>query len=125
MILTRYNLADYLLERGLLSFESIVDGDLMVVEAARRNRNFKVIRKNQPGYFVKQIKEWEPQSIATLQCEATCYWLAQNDPRLSATDLVQLMPRYYFYDASRHALVTELLPEGENLSEYHRRLAKF
>jgi Ser/Thr protein kinase RdoA (MazF antagonist) len=125
MILTRNNLADYLLERGLLSFESVVDGNLMVVEASRRNRNFKVIRKNHPGYFVKQIKEWEPQSIATLQCEATCYWLAQNDPRLSETDLVQLMPRYYFYDSSRHALVTELLPDGENLSEYHRRLGKF
>src|SRR5215510_409293 len=110
MILTRNNLIDYLLERGLLSFESVVDGSVMVVEASRRNRNFKVVRKdNHPGYFVKQIKEWEPQSIATLQCEATCYWLAQNDANLSDTELVDLMPRYHLYDSARHTLVTELL----------------
>jgi thiamine kinase-like enzyme len=29
------------------------------------------------------------------------------------------------FDAPRNILVTELLPEGENLSEYHRRLGQF
>src|SRR5258708_825360 len=39
--------------------------------------------------------------------------------------LSTLMPKYYLYDPSRHILITELLDEGENLSEYHRRLNEF
>ena len=76
-----------------------------------------------PSFFIKQIQNWEPQAVATLQCEATCYWLAQSDSDLSG--LALLTPRYHLYDPSRHILITELLPEAENLSDYHRRLSKF
>lgn len=123
MVITPNNVCYYLLDRGLITTESVVDGDLMVVDVTRRNRNFKIIRRNHPSFFVKQIQNWEPQAIATLQCEATCYWLAQSDAELNA--LASLMPRYYFYDPSRHILITELLADGENLSDYHRRLNDF
>lgn len=123
MIITTTNIVDYLLERGLVTFESVVDGDFMAVDASRRNRNLKVIRKRHPSYFVKQIQNWEPQAIATLQREATCYWMAQNDADFHS--LAALLPKYYVYDPARHILIVELLPEGENLSEYHRRLDKF
>jgi hypothetical protein len=123
MVITPNNICYYLLERGLITAESVVDGDFMVVDVTRRNRNFKIIRRQQQNFFIKQIQDWDPQAIASLQCEATCYWLAQNNVQLAS--LASLMPAYYLYDPARHILITELLPEGENLSEYHRRLGRF
>jgi thiamine kinase-like enzyme len=123
MVITRSNVCYYLLERGLLSTESVVDGDLLVVEVTRRNRNFKIIRQHARSFFLKQIQNWEPQAIASLQREATCYWLAQTGVELKP--LAALMPAYCLYDPARHIVVTELLSEGENLSDYHRRSGQF
>jgi hypothetical protein len=123
VIITRENIAHYLLGRGLLSFDSVVDGDLMVVESSSRNRNFKVIRRDAPGYFLKQVKTFEPQAVETLRYETACYWLSQNDPDFEP--LAALMPKFYDSDPARHALVIELLPEGGSLSDYHRQLGAF
>jgi hypothetical protein len=123
MIITKETIAHYLLGRGLLSFDSVVDGDLLVVEATSRNRNFKVIRSSDPGYFVKQVKTFEPQAVETLRYETACYWLSQNDPDFEP--LAALMPKFYDSDPARHALVVELLPEGGSLSDYHRQLGSF
>ena len=123
MIINRDNIAHYLLGRGLLSYDSVVDGDLLVVEATSRNRNFKVIRTASPGYFVKQVKTFEPQAIETMRYETACYWLSNNDPDFEP--LRALMPGFYDFDPARHALVIELLPEGGSLSDYHRQLGSF
>lgn len=123
MIITRENVAHYLLGRGLLTFESVVDGDLMVVEATSRNRNFKVIRRAAPGYFVKQVKTFEPQAVETLRYEAACYRLSKDDPEFAP--LAALMPKFYDSDPIRHALVVELLDGVGSLSDYHRRLGSF
>jgi thiamine kinase-like enzyme len=123
MILSRSNVVHYLAEQGLLASESIVEGDLMVADASRRNRNFKVIRRTQPGYFVKQIQIWDPQTVATLGAEATCYRLARSASEFAP--LAALVPRDFLYDMQRHVLVTELLPDGESLSDHHRRLNAF
>lgn len=123
MIITKETIAHYLLGRGLLTFDSVVDGDLLVVEATSRNRNFKVIRTASPGYFVKQVKTFEPQAVETLRYETACYWLSQHDADFEP--LRALMPKFYDSDPARHALVIELLPEGGSLSEYHRQLGSF
>lgn len=123
MILSADNLVHYLLARGFMTYESVVDGDLMILETTRRNRNFKVIRRDSPGYFVKQVVEWDPQAINTLQREATCYQLAQNTPELSA--LSALFPKCHGYDVARHILVLELIKDGESLGDYYRRTGNF
>lgn len=123
MIITKETITHYLLGRGLLSFDSVVDGDLMVVEAPSRNRNFKVIRTKHPGYFVKQVKTFEPQAVETMRCETACYRLSHADPDFEP--LRAVMPKFYDSDPARHALVIELLPEGGSLSEYHRQLGTF
>ena len=51
MLLTSTNIVHYLLERGLVSAQQIVDGDYMVVEAPRRNRNFKIMNHHRTGCF--------------------------------------------------------------------------
>ena len=63
MILFRSNVVHYLLEQGLLTLDAVVDGELMVIDATRRNRNFKVMRRGQQGYFVKQIQLWDAQTV--------------------------------------------------------------
>ena len=123
MLLNSDSVVHYLLQRGLLSFDSVVDGDLMVVEAPRRNRNFKVTRQRQPGVFVKQVQEWDPQAIATVQREAWCYSLAKTLPELAS--LKEMLPEFHAYDQQRNVLVLELLSGFESLADYHIRLGKF
>lgn len=123
MFISVSNLVYYLIERGLATPDSVVDGDWMVVESSRRNRNFKVMRRRHPGFFVKQIQQWDPQAIATLQSEAQCYWLALKNPAFAP--LAPLLPRYYDFDPARYILVLELLKDGEDLTEHHRRLNAF
>jgi aminoglycoside phosphotransferase (APT) family kinase protein len=123
MILSRSNVVHYLLDQGLFSVDSVVDGDLIVADATRRNRNFKVIRRTQQGYFVKQIQMWDPPTVAALGAEATCYRLAREMPEFAT--LAELVPRDFLYDTQRHVLVTELLADGETLTEHHQRLNAF
>lgn len=123
MLLNSDSVVHYLLQRGLLSFDSVVDGDLLVLEAPRRNRNFKVTRQRQPGLFVKQVQEWDPQAIATVQREAWCYSLAKTLPELGA--LKEMLPEFHAYDQQRNVLVLEHLAGFESLAEYQLRLGKF
>jgi phosphotransferase family enzyme len=119
MILTSRNLLRHLLSRGLVSSESVVDGDLMIVDASGRNRNFKVIRQHSQSFFVKQVRNWNSQAVAMLQCEAACYYLARTDPDFSA--LEPLIPELYDFDQDRQALTTAYISGGEDLWEHLRR----
>jgi phosphotransferase family enzyme len=121
--LTSVNIVHYLLERRLVDPESVVDGDFMVVEVPRRNCNFRVLRNRPPGYFVKQIQEWAPQSVAALEREAACYWLCAHHPDFAP--LAPLTPRVHLHDNSRQILITELLPAAEDLHQYHTRVRTF
>jgi hypothetical protein len=124
MILSRSNVVHFLIDQGLLTMEAVVNGELMVADLPRRNRNFKVMRgRAEQGYFIKQIQVWDPPTVETLAVEATCYRLAREVPEFST--LADLVPRDLLYDRQRHVLVTELLPEAESLMDYHRRLNAF
>lgn len=123
MLITSGNICHYLLSKGFVSSESVVDGDFAVVDVSGRNRNFKVMRNRHPSYFVKQIQHWEAQTIAMLQCEAACCWLARND--VAFAPLAPLTPYFHSYDLERHILITGLITEGENLYEYFRRVGEF
>jgi len=123
MLLNSDSVVHYLLQRGFLSFDSVVYGDLMVVEAPRRNRNYKLFRQNHPGVFVKQVQQWDAHAIATVDREAGCYSLAQSVPELKS--LSRLLPKFHAYDPVRHVLVLELLSGHETLVEHHQRLGKF
>lgn len=121
MIITSRNLLRHLLAKRLVSNESIVDGDLVIVDASGRNRNFKVLRKNYPSLFVKQIRNWDTQAIAMLQCEAACYWLARHDRDFSA--LEPIIPELYDFDKERQILVTAFI-DGDDLWEHLRGAGK-
>lgn len=123
MFLTATNLAYYLLSRGHISPEDIVHGDCMVIESGRRNRNFKVIRRNTPGLFVKQLPIVAEETVNSVFREAVCYQLAQENPAFSS--LGSVTPRLLDYDPRRHSLIIEFLEHSENLNEFHLRLGDY
>ena len=120
MQLTSTTIAHYLIQRGFVSRESIVNGDFVAEECSRRNRNFKILRRNGPSYFVKQALTFDAEPIATIQREANCYWLWHN--HVEAKGISDIGPRLFGYDRDRHILVLELVPGGETLREHVRRV---
>lgn len=121
--MTKNELVHYLLGRGLLDHHAVVAGDVMVVEGARRHHNYSVLRRRGPGLFVKKMQPDQPYSAQTLQKEAACYAMMEDDPALGP--IHALMPRFRAYDPERHILVLDLIGGGENLTELHRRLGAF
>jgi hypothetical protein len=119
LILTPENLVYYLLERGLFTRESIVNGGIEISEIPRRNRNFRASQRGGQGYFLKQVREWNPESIRTLQTEAECYKLAAQDA--SFAGIADVTPRFYAYDQRRSVLITGLLEGAETIAEHHFR----
>ena len=123
MLLSYENIAHYLLEKGLVSLESIVKGEFSVRDQSSRNANFAVNREYKPAYLVKQVRAHDQEKRETLRIEATCYWLANND---EAYDMLRgFLPRYFEYDYLHHVLVLELLPDVQNLHEHFRDTAFF
>jgi|SRR5215217_5938183 len=123
-MLTQDEVAPYLLGRKLVSAESIVEGDLAVVDASRRNRNFKVLSERGPSYLLKQ--GLGPEGRATVAHEAAVYDLllrAKDDN--GGLTLNDYLPRCYAYDTEEHVLVLELLRDAQDLVEYHTRRGRF
>ncbi|MEO1699041.1 MAG: phosphotransferase [Planctomycetota bacterium] len=123
MQINRTNVAHYLIARDLLDRERLVDGQFMAVEADSRNVNLKVTQGERPGFFLKQVRTPDAQSIGTLQREATCLYLAASDPNWR--NLSSVVPRFRHYDNARNLLVSELMPGSENVAEYHARQSAF
>ena len=119
MFLTAYNLPHYLLSKGLVDSQSLVSGDFAIVEAGRRNRNFKVLRRRSRGLFVKQIKSTEAQAIYTIQREAAFYRAVHSAARYSG--LRRLVPEFVDYDALRHAVTLQLADNAESMQERYMR----
>lgn len=123
MILTSQSLLGHLLERGVIDWAAVAGGGVRIAEATRRHRNFKVLRRNGPGFFVKQAQSWDPHTTFCLLREGTCSWLAQNERVFGP--LRGRLPAFRDYDPSRHVLVVELFAEAEGLAEYHQRRAVY
>lgn len=119
MILSSENLVWYLLERGFVTRRAAVNDCVEISEIPRRNRNFKVKQQNGRGYFLKQVRRWEPDALRTLQVEAQCYKLAAEDDTFA--DVAKIVPHFCSYDQRRAVLITELLDGAETITEHHFR----
>jgi hypothetical protein len=121
MLLTPSGAARYLLHRGYLRPEFIVDSGVQISEAVKRNRGFRVTWSGERGYWVKQIREWNEAGIASFRREARWYWLVRNDPRFSR--FAGIVPVCLAYDAAAEILVLELAPEASDLSQGDARFS--
>jgi hypothetical protein len=123
MFVDTSNVAYFLAERRLLTLESVVAGDFMVVDQTSRNRNLKIIRRKSPGFFIKQIPQRTPEYIQSMEREAACYRLAKKHH--SFRSLRALLPEFHYFDPVKYILVIELLTDSESLWEYHLRVGSF
>jgi Phosphotransferase enzyme family/HicA toxin of bacterial toxin-antitoxin, len=117
VILSLENLVYYLLERGCITRESVVNGGIEISEIARRNRNFRVKQRNGQSYFLKQVRRWEPEALRTLHAEAQCYKFAAENETFA--DAAEIVPHFHSYDQRRAVLITELLDGAETITEHH------
>ncbi|MFL5735105.1 MAG: phosphotransferase family protein [Chloroflexia bacterium] len=120
-MLTQSAVAQYLLQRDLVSPRIVVEGDLSVSDFTRRNANFKVAGGHGPGFLLKQGVDEERRAM--LAHEARVYRLlgaAEGGGRLQT-----YLPRLHLYNPDDSVLVLELLDEAETLDEYHARLGRF
>ena len=118
MLLTESNIAFYLMDKGLITNKSIVEGKFTAHVADSRNNNFVINRdfSDQSQYFIKQVKALDKEKTDTLRIEATCYWLANNDDDYQA--LKAFLPKYYDFDYLNHILIIENLSDCISLHEY-------
>ncbi len=114
MFLTTPDLPYYLVSRGLLDGDHLIDGAYRSIELRRRNRNFKVITSG-GGLFVKQVPGVFPEAVTCLEREAISYYLTTSHSDFAA--LASVMPRFRSYDPHSHILTIELIQHSENFSE--------
>jgi hypothetical protein len=119
--LTPKEIAPYLIESGLISARSIVEGDLVVLDASRRNSNFKVVSERGSSYLIKQGVDGERAS--TIGNEAAVFSFLQSDAAYAP--LRPYLPVLHMYRPEEHIEVFELLHDACDLREYHTRLGRF
>jgi hypothetical protein len=107
------NALPYLIERGLVTPQTVLDGELLIANAARRNRNLRVTRKDGVSYLIKQPDDPTYGGAYTLRCEAGFYSFCQEEP--SVAELKSLLPRMMYFDAERSLLALELFEEAKPL----------
>src|SRR4051812_21519779 len=111
-MLTEREVVDYLLDRGLLSTETVVDGDLAIYDATRRNRNFRIVSVHGPSYLVKQ--GFGAEGRATVANEAGVYQaLAAGGARVA-----RYVPAFHGYEPEHGLLVLELIERGRSLTAH-------
>jgi aminoglycoside phosphotransferase len=115
----------YLLERGLIDVDWIIDGQLTINSEARRNRNLRVVGPDGRGVLIKQPEYQSASGHSSLEIEAAfCrHWQERPD----ACQSVAFIPRLLDHDAQTATLVFELIPGASvfaaaivNLSERAR-----
>jgi thiamine kinase-like enzyme len=111
------NVTNYLLNKKLIDPKSIVDGDLKIIDASRKNRNIKVIRKNAVCYLLKQATLADPYNAEPIRRESRLYTLAQTDSDFIS--LGEIMPRTIDYDSQNEILIIEFITNGQSLHQFN------
>ena len=112
-MLEQHEVAAYLLERRLVSRRSIVSGQLRIVDASRRNRNFRVSGRPGESYLLKQ--GLAADSAQTLANEVALYRRLTAE----AAPIASCIPRLYVYDSARGVLILEWIADSLDLYRYH------
>src|SRR5690349_14982064 len=115
------NAAKYLIDHNLITVQSIVEGDMVIADAARRNRNLRVTRRDGAGYLIKQPDDPSLGGQYSLRCEAMFYAFCRQEPAVDA--IRDVLPRLRYFDADQSLLALELLPDALALWSYYGQFA--
>jgi aminoglycoside phosphotransferase (APT) family kinase protein len=118
-VLEQEEVIGYLLRRGLLTAEAVVDGGVVVREVSSRNRNFAVEVDGGRSYLLKQGRSAE--GAATVAREAAVF----EELGERGDELTRSLPNLVGYDRDEGVLVLELVREAEDLRARQLRLEAF
>ena len=106
---------------GLITADAVVDGDLEISSATRRNRNLKVTTRGSANYLIKQPSD--PHSFAdeTLRREALFYTFCQTEPAVAGA--LPFLPRLVRADPGQSLLILELLRGAKPLWQHYEESA--
>jgi aminoglycoside phosphotransferase (APT) family kinase protein len=111
-MLSHDSVVAHLVRRGLLADEDVVERELRVIDASRRNHNLRVLAAAGQSYLVKQGRR-DGDGPGTVRYEAAVYEVLD---RISG-DAAAHVPRSFGCDARESILVLELIAEAENVRE--------
>lgn len=121
-VVTLDNAVPYLIGRSIMDASSIVEGDLEVIDASRRNRNLQVVRKNGTSFLIKQPSTTDDAgNVMTIKKEALLYLLMQTDANFAS--LKDIAPRILDFDEQRTVMITEFVTNAHTLNNYERFMA--
>jgi hypothetical protein len=106
----------FLLGQGLVDVASIIDGDLTVTSAARRNRNLQVRVRGGRGYLVKQPDDPTAGGHHTLRSEAAFYAFCEQEPAVAL--MAAVIPRLLYYDPDQSVLAVEFYDDAAPLWQH-------
>ena len=110
-MLEQSEIAHYLLSLGVVKPRAVVEEDLTVVDASRRNCVFIATTRAGPTYVVKQAG---PRSARTLEHEAAVLRVLGD-----ATELAGHVPEVVHHDAEAARLVLRSPGGGQDWVEHH------
>jgi thiamine kinase-like enzyme len=116
----------YLMKKGFIKNEHIVDKNFSIENASLRNCNLKIASGSGANYFLKQdIREGknEDKSLASIGHEAEVYKLFEII--FKDTNVYDCLPRYYAFDPIEKVLLLEAITDSVNLAEYYMKKARF
>jgi len=117
MLLHTENICPYLLHKGLIESETLVNGDLVITATPTRNNVFRVQSSGSRSLFVKQVSAFGNAETAILKREAEAYRFISETPGYEK--LQQHIPAFIHYDAQQHILVTEYRPNTQSTHDHY------
>jgi hypothetical protein len=118
-MLSQADVVTYLLGRGLLTPQALLEDGLVVRDASSRNRNYRVETQRGAGYLLKQAVGHE--SFMTIANEAAAYERLVSQEE----DVAEFLPGYYGYDAEHRLLVLELVQDAADLRTHYTSSGQF
>jgi aminoglycoside phosphotransferase (APT) family kinase protein len=109
-MLTQSGIAHYLLSLGVVKPSAVVDDELSVLDASRRNAVFIAAGRNGPAYVVKQAR---PQTAATLAREAAVLRVLATMPALHG-----MVPEILHEDREAACLVLRTQSDAVDWSDH-------
>lgn len=115
-MLTIDTVHEFMIDRGIISEASFMNGDYEATSANRRNCNIQITTRREGSYLVKQPFDQTSESAGTLEREIRFYqYLAADPARLPGITAVARLT-----DAERRMLVLDFLTPAQQLWKYYR-----
>lgn len=111
MYLNPKNIAFYLFEKGLISWEESLSGIKSCVEAGSRSFGFKVVMNCGKHFFIKQIKHNHDGMNRLLETEAL----------ILKADTFTAKPTFYLHDKRHGILISSLVNGTQNVGEFVKK----